>query len=82
MTGAPLLCCSIPYIGCASYYKLKYGRADSIPYITISSMALLTFGLHGWTDEEIQGVGALRDLDESSKGMQARFGLVIIRRGT
>lgn len=44
------------------------------PLLKGSSMALLAFGLHGWTDEEIQGVGAPTDLDKSSKGMWARFG--------
>ncbi|KAK7697374.1 hypothetical protein SLS64_013617 [Diaporthe eres] len=44
------------------------------PLLKASSMALLAFGLHGWTDEEIQGVGAPVSLDDSSKGMWARFG--------
>lgn len=44
------------------------------PLLKASSMALLAFGLHGWTDEEIQGVGAPTDLEESSKGMWAKFG--------
>jgi hypothetical protein len=44
------------------------------PLLKASSMALLAFGLHGWTDEEIQGVGAPADLDETAKGMSARFG--------
>lgn len=44
------------------------------PLLKASSMALLAFGLQGWTDEEIQGVGAPTDLDDRSKGMWARFG--------
>ncbi|KAG8169811.1 hypothetical protein KVR01_000556 [Diaporthe batatas] len=44
------------------------------PLLKASSMALLAFGLHGWSDEEIQGTGTPRDLDEVSKRMRARLG--------
>lgn len=44
------------------------------PLLKASSMALLAFGLHGWTDEDVQGVGAPIDLDQRSKRMWARFG--------
>lgn len=44
------------------------------PLLKASSMALLAFGLHGWSDEEIQGTDTPRDLDEASKRMWARLG--------
>lgn len=44
------------------------------PLLKASSMALLAFGLQGWTDEDVQGVGAPADLDECSRRMWARFG--------
>lgn len=37
-------------------------------------MALLACGLYGWTDEEIQGVGAPTDLEEGLKVLWARLG--------
>lgn len=43
------------------------------PLLKPSSMALLACGLHGWTDEEIQGVGAPTDLEEGSKVLWARL---------
>ncbi|KAI3391177.1 hypothetical protein diail_7798 [Diaporthe ilicicola] len=44
------------------------------PLLKSSSMALLAFGLHGWTDEDIQCMGTPRNLDKTSKRMRARFG--------
>lgn len=44
------------------------------PLLKASSMALLAFGLQGWTDEDVQGVGAPINLDQRSKRMRARFG--------
>lgn len=44
------------------------------PLLKASSMALLAFGLHGWSDEEIQGMDTTTDLDETSKRMWAQFG--------
>jgi hypothetical protein len=44
------------------------------PLLKASSVALLAFGLHGWSDEEIQGVVAAADLDETARGMRAKFG--------